>query len=108
MKQDDEARRYIAKYQECLRENFKLFLVRSFLHLRPGEQYFDGWHVDAICHHLQAVKDGQIKRLIINMPPRSLKSITTSIAFPAWLIGNVPSTNIICASYAQSLSNQHS
>lgn len=93
---------------EGLRTDLRTFIKYSFKYLRPGEAYYDNWHVDAISEYLMAVKNRQIKRLIINMPPRSLKSIITSIAYPAWLIGNDPSTNIICASYAQSLSNQHS
>jgi predicted phage terminase large subunit-like protein len=95
-------------YSEALRENLSLFITRSFLHLRPGEQYLDNWHIDCIAEYLNACHKRQIKRLIINMPPRSMKSITTSVAFPAWLMGNEPSTSIICASYAQNLSNQHS
>lgn len=91
-----------------LQSDLKHFIRYSFSYLRPGEEYTHSWHIDAISAYLQAVKNGEIKRLIINMPPRMMKSLTTSVAFPAWLIGNNPTTSVICASYAQTLSNQHS
>lgn len=47
--------------------------------------FVDGWVIDAICEHLEAVCDGQIKRLLINIPPRCLKSSLCSVAFPAWV-----------------------
>ena len=59
--------------------------------LRQGWRYMDpatftpGWHIQAICEHLEAVVDGQIKRLCINVPPRSTKSTTCAVAFPAWV-----------------------
>lgn len=98
----------IERYQEELRNNFNLFLTRAFLHLRPGETFKPNWHIDVISEYLMACKNKQIKRLIINIPPRMMKSLCISVAFPAWLMGNDPSKSIICASYAQSLANQHS
>lgn len=47
--------------------------------------WVDGWHIGAICEHLQAIVDGQIQRLIINLPPRHGKSDLLSVAFPAWV-----------------------
>ncbi len=93
---------------ELLAKDLKAFIKYSFIYLRPGEKYLDNWHIDAIAEYLMACKNREIKRLIINMPPRSMKSLTTSVAFPAWLMGNDPATSVICASYAQGLSNQHS
>lgn len=101
----EEALEYI---NGILRKDLRRFIQYSFSYLRPGEKYSHSWHIDAISEYLQAVKDGEMKRLIINMPPRMMKSLTASVAFPAWLIGNDPTTSIICASYAQTLSNQHS
>jgi hypothetical protein len=49
---------------------------------------------------------GEIKRLIINLPPRCLKSHCASVAFVAWMLGHEPSKHIICASYAQDLANE--
>jgi predicted phage terminase large subunit-like protein len=56
---------------------------------------------------LQQCIIGDLKRLIIAVPPRSLKSICASVAFPAWVLGNNPSQRIICASYSSDLASKH-
>lgn len=70
--------------------------------------YADGWHIQAVCEHLEAVANRQIKRLIINIPPRCGKTTMVSIAFPAWVWINNPHEKFLYASYAQSLSDEHS
>lgn len=82
------------------------FTVQCFHTVDPAHDFIDNWHIDCIIEHLKAMEDGEIRRLIINMPPRSMKSITISIAWTAWLLGQNPSTQIITASYTQSLSNK--
>ena len=52
------------------------------------------------------VARGEVRRLIINVPPRSMKSITASIGFTAWLLGHDPTKRIICASYADDLARK--
>ena len=69
-----------------LRQDFASFLRKAFHTLSPGQSYVPGWHIQAIAHQLQQVHDGDIRRLVINMPPRSLKSIAASVAFPAYLL----------------------
>ena len=71
----------------------------------------DAWAIDAICEHLQAVVEGEIKRLIINCPPRIGKSSLSSVAFPAWTWAQPedthtagPSVAFLFASYADKLS----
>ncbi|HWZ21671.1 MAG TPA: phage terminase large subunit [Cytophagaceae bacterium] len=96
------------KLFEGLRTDLRTFIKYSFKYLRPGDKFLDNWHIDAISEYLMACKNREIKRLIINMPPRTMKSLTTSVAFPAWLMGNKPSDSIVGASYTQNLSNQHS
>lgn len=66
------------------------------------------WHIDAICDHLEAVTAGQIKRLLINMPPRYMKSICVSVMWPTWEWIKHPSMRWLFASYAASLSTKHS
>jgi len=68
---------------------------RSVLTLNPGSQFLPNWHIDAICHQLDRVRRGEITRLIINLPPRYLKSIITSVVFPAFLLGHEPHRRII-------------
>jgi hypothetical protein len=90
-----------------LRDDFEEFIARSFSELNPGEHYMPNWHIRVIAQALEEVRSGKIKRLIINVPPRSLKSIATSVAFSAWLLGHDPSKKIICASYSQDRADKH-
>jgi hypothetical protein len=55
---------------------------------------------------LAAVRAGHIRRLIVSLPPRHLKSHLASIAFPAWCLGRDPSASILCVSYAQDLADK--
>src|SRR5271169_5108048 len=64
------------------------------------------WHFEAIAAKLAAVRDGRVGRLIINVPPRHLKSHLASVAFPAWCLGHDPSMQILCVSYAQDLADK--
>jgi len=66
------------------------------------------WHIKAIVCQLEQIRLGHRKRLIVSMPPRHLKSIITSVAFPAFILGNDPSKCIIVASYAADLAIKHS
>lgn len=88
-----------------LRNDFCSFLKMCFGILNPTTVYKHSWHIQAICHHLELVRSGKIKRLIINMPPRSLKSLSVSVAFPAYIHGLDPSRKIIAVSYSQELSS---
>ena len=69
----------------------------------PGTPYLHNWHIDAIIHQLMRVKAGEVSRLLINQPPRSLKSICVSVAYVAWLLGHDPTRRIIVVSYANEL-----
>jgi predicted phage terminase large subunit-like protein len=89
-----------------LREDLSSFIMRSFIELNPASEYMYNWHIDLIASKLNEVRLGKCKRLIINIPPRNMKSICASVAFPAWLLGHDPSMRIICASYGQDLSEK--
>lgn len=91
-----------------LRNNLSAFTMKVFDTIQPNETLKWGWHNELICEYLTACYNREITRLIINVPPRSLKSITTSVAFPAWILGKNPSESILTASYAHSLSTKHS
>ena len=71
----------IALFDAIMRGDFVSFLYRCFLHLNPGAQFLPNWHIRAIAHQLERIRRGEITRLIINLPPRYLKSITVSVAF---------------------------
>jgi len=92
--------------QAILRNDFAAFVERSFHELNPETDYLHNWHIESIAETLERCRGGSLRRLAINVPPRSLKSHMTSIAFPAWLLGHNPSAQIICASYAQDLADK--
>ena len=96
------------EYRAILRQDLYTFLERSFYELNPDVEFLANWHLELIAAELEACRQGATKRLILNVPPRSLKSQAVSVAFPAWLLGHTPSAQIICASYAQSLADKHS
>jgi len=96
-----------AEYRTLLRVDLCAFIERSFYELNPETEFLPNWHIEVIAAKLEACRRGEINRLIINVPPRSLKSHCATVAFPAWLLGHNPSAQIICASYAQELANKH-
>ena len=77
---------------------------KQFQTLYPGKQFMDNWHIDAILHCLEQSIEGKLPRLIINMPPRHLKSIMVSVVLPAFILGLDPTARIICVSYSEELS----
>src|SRR5947207_1214638 len=94
------------EYLVLLRNYFYLFVERSFCELNPQTHFLSNWHIEKIAQELEDCLLGKTKRLIINVPPRSLKSHCASVAFPAWLLGHNPCAQIICCSYAQDLANK--
>lgn len=68
--------------------------------LQPATKFVDSWHIHAICEHLEAVTRGEIKRLIINMPFRALKSTIITQTWPAWEWIKQPSNMYLTGSYA--------
>src|SRR6201988_3920609 len=95
-----------AAYDAVLRQDLATFAARGFYDLNPQAELAMGWHIQVIAAKLAAVRRGEIRRLIINLPPRHLKSHLGSIAFPAWCLGHNPSLQILCVSYAQELADK--
>lgn len=89
-----------------LREDFKSFCIKVFQELNPSEKFVDGWYINLICDYMQRVMNGEELRLIINIPPRYLKSIICSIAFPAFVLGHNPNAKIMCISYSEELASK--
>src|SRR5271167_1588343 len=94
------------QYEVLLRHDFATFAGRCFQELNPQTELAVNWHLEVIAAKLTAVREGKIRRLIINLPPRHLKSLMASIAFPAWCLGHEPSAQILCVSYAQDLADK--
>jgi predicted phage terminase large subunit-like protein len=95
------------EYHALLRRDLYTFIARTFYELNPETEFKPNWHIEVIADELEKCARGETTRLIINVPPRSLKSQAASVAFPAWLLGQKPSAQIICASYGQDLANKH-
>lgn len=86
-----------------LGNNLSAYIQKVFNTLSPTTNYLHNWHIDAIADYLVACQEGQVGKLIINMPPRFMKSIAVSIAWTTYLLGHKPSAQVICGSYASSL-----
>lgn len=91
-------------YADVLRNDFHAFIHRAFLHLNPSTPFKSNWHIEVLAAKLEEIRRGTCKRLIINLPPRHLKSHATSVAFPAWVLGHDSSKKIIVVTYAQDFS----
>ncbi|AMJ61097.1 hypothetical protein AXW83_13060 [Bosea sp. PAMC 26642] len=89
-----------------LRQDLTIFSRKVIETLEPGTPYLHNWHIEHLCWQLMRVARGDLHRLIINVPPRSMKSITVSVGFPAWLMGQDPTKRIICVSYAEDLARK--
>jgi predicted phage terminase large subunit-like protein len=96
---DKEAALYVAA-----RRSLYWFVQLGFEVLEPGQEYLDSWHVETICWHLQQLYEGNNRRQIINIYPRSLKSFIASVCFPAWVLGRNPGAKFLCISYGEDLS----
>jgi predicted phage terminase large subunit-like protein len=95
------------EYKLVLRNDFMSFIDRSFSELNPEATLADGGHLEVMASWLDRCRRGELRRLIVNLPPRSLKSHSISVAFVGWLLGHNPATQIICASYGQELADKH-
>lgn len=94
--------------KEIYNNSLNYFIERSFYIINQGQKFINNWHIGAISEALNEVYNGNIKRLLINMPPRYLKSVCVSVAFPAWILGKDPTKRIIVASYSEKLAIKHS
>ncbi|MDF2097304.1 phage terminase large subunit [Aquibaculum arenosum] len=82
------------------------FIRHAWALLEPGRRFVPGWHLEVLCDHLEAVTCGEITRLLINVPPGAMKSLTVAVLWPAWEWGPAgrPELRTIAASYAERLS----
>lgn len=84
------------------------FLRAAWHIIEPNQPFVPGWHIDAICEHLEAVHRGQIRNLLINVPPRHVKSTSVSVVYPAWTWIEKPGHKFIFGSHSYSLSKRDS
>jgi predicted phage terminase large subunit-like protein len=90
-----------------LRNDLYSFIRAIFALVSPGVLFNANWHIEAIAYALMRIMRGEIRRLIITVPPRTLKSISASVAFPAFVLGHDPRRRIISVSYAEGLARKH-
>lgn len=83
------------------------FIREGWHVIEPATPFVDGMHIDAICDHLEAVAHGRIRNLLITIPPRMMKSLCTSVFFPAWSWTITPELRFMCASYSENLALGH-
>ena len=86
-----------------MRQDLGTFTAKVFSTVSPGDNYLHNWHIDAVSHALMQIHHGKNRRLIVTQPPRSLKSICTSVSFVAWSLGHDPSMRFACVSYSHEL-----
>jgi predicted phage terminase large subunit-like protein len=97
----------VRELDAALRLRFDMFLWRCFLTVNPGAIFMDNWHIDAMAYQAERIVAGDIRRMIINMPPRHLKSLTFNVALSAFILGHDPHKRIFCISYGAELSAEH-
>ena len=91
---------------EVLRRSLHEFSVASWPILEPGTDFIDNWHLEVIDDHLEAVTKGKIRNLIINIPPRCMKSTKVSVQWPAWEWTFRPQEQYLTASHADELATR--
>jgi hypothetical protein len=89
----------VRELDAALRLQFNMFLMRCFLTVNPDAIFMDNWHIEAMAYQVQRIMNGEVRRLIVNMPPRNLKSLTFNVALCAFMLGHDPRRGIFCISY---------
>src|SRR5450759_351784 len=93
--------------QILLANNLTSFTEFAFGAVRPGVIFKPNWHFEAVTYKLSQVASGEVRRLIITLPPRTLKSLCASVALPAWFLGRHPSERVVVVSYSEILARTH-
>jgi len=94
-------------FQALLAQNLNAFSEFAFSVVRPGLAFKPNWHLEAMAEKLSQVASGKIRRLIITVPPRNLKSLYASVALPAWFLGDSPGQRVVVVSYSELLARSH-
>jgi len=100
------AEELIAQEAAACQTSFRLFVKKAWPVIEPATLFVPGWHIEAICEHLEAATRGEIDRLVINVPPRHMKTITVSVMWPVWWWTFAPHTRFLTASYGANLAER--
>src|SRR5262245_51731902 len=93
--------------QALLATSLTSFTEFAFGVVRPDVPFKPNWHFEAVTHKLSQVASGNVRRLIITLPPRTLKSLCASVALPAWFLGHYPWERVVVVSYSDFLARTH-
>jgi hypothetical protein len=93
---------------ERARRRLHEFVVQAWHVLEPDTPFIDGIHVQAICEHLQAITEGRLRNLIVNVPPGHAKSLLTAVFWPAWAWIDHPESRWLFSSYREPLATRDS
>jgi predicted phage terminase large subunit-like protein len=96
----------IAEEAEQLRESFPAFVIGAWQVLEPRTVFAANWHIDAITAYLEAAARGEIDRLVINVPPRHMKTLLVSVMWPAWCWTRAAHLRFLTASYGANLAER--
>jgi predicted phage terminase large subunit-like protein len=97
-----------SSYVRALEQDLGLFVREAWKFLNPGRQFKWSWHYDLICEYLTLVKERKLRRLILNVPPRSAKTTFATICFPCWVWATQPSHEFLCACHSRDLATDFS
>lgn len=86
--------------------SLRYFVEQAWHQVEPARRFQGNWHIDAICEHLEAVFHRDILRLVINVPPGSMKSLLCSVLWPAWSWTQQPGTKWITSSYSDKIARR--
>jgi len=95
-----------AQFVHLISKDFLLFVEWAFAYLHPGQTLAMNWHLETLAELARQIVDREIRRVMVALPPRSLKSFVFSVCLPAYLLGRNPSLHILCASYGATLARQ--
>jgi hypothetical protein len=90
------------------KRNLADFVRQAWEVLEPSTPYLENWHHGLLVEALGAVADGELRKLIVNLPPRYGKSLLVSVFFPCWMWLRAPSERFLFASYSEQLATKHS
>lgn len=91
---------------EYMQRNLRFFIAQAWSVVEPATPFVPGWHIDAICEFLMAMRRLEIRNGIINIPPRHMKSRLTSVFLPAWVWTTEPHHRWLTCSYADELATR--
>lgn len=80
-------------------DDFYFFTKEAWKYVEV-EEYYDNWHIEAVCRHLESVEKGDVLELCIMLPPGHMKSLLTAVLFPVWVWLKRPYTRWIFATYS--------